>query len=291
MVSIRSEFLHAKFTSWRAELVGFGDHSGREFLWDGDADIWKGTSPILFPIVGRVPNDSVMIGGRLYGLRQHGFAPSSEFALMAAEEGSCIFRLEASAATRELYPFNFCLDVAYGLNRNTLTMTAKVTNRSADVMPYSFGFHPGFRWPLPDAGERLEHFIEFEEEESCALRRLSAGLLDPKPYPSPVAGRRIELRDELFSDEAMMFFDLESRRLRYGSGKGSYLEIEWRNLPHLGIWTKPLAGYVCIEPWQGFPTPLGFDGELSEKPGILLLQPGEHRDFEMSITVIGRDPT
>ncbi|MBY5406430.1 aldose 1-epimerase family protein [Rhizobium leguminosarum] len=288
MVIVQNEFLRAEFTLWRAELVRLCDQQGREFLWDGNPEVWKGSSPILFPIVGMVPNDHVTIGGRSYSLRQHGFAPSSEFYLIHAEESRCVFQLEASDATRQLYPFDFCLDVAYELIGKTLKMIATVANRSPEVMPYSFGFHPGFRWPLPGAGERLDQFVEFETDESAPIRRPLEGLLDPKEYPSPVTGRRIALRDELFVNGAMMFTDLNSRRLRYGSEYGPYLDVAWRDLPHLGIWSKPMAGYLCIEPWQGFPAPADFAGELRDKPGMLELPPGEERDFEMSITVVDR---
>jgi galactose mutarotase-like enzyme len=289
MVIIRNESLQAEFTTWRAELAGFGDHEGRQFLWDGNPDVWNGSSPILFPIVGMVPNDSVAIGGRMYTLLQHGLAPRSEFALISAEASRCVFRLESSNATREFYPFDFCLDIAYSLSGDTLTMAASVTNRSSEPMPYCFGFHPGFRWPLPGAGDRLDHFVEFEkQEEAAVLRRPLDGLLDPAEYPSTIVDRRIALRDELFTDGAMMFLDLASRRLRYGSERGPYLDIEWHNLPHLAIWTKPTAGYLCIEPWQGYSAPVGFAGELAEKPGILTLLPGEERDFKMSVTVVYR---
>jgi galactose mutarotase-like enzyme len=56
-------------------------------------------------------------------------------------------------------------------------------------------------------------------------------------------------------------------------------------MPHLGIWTKPGAGFICIEPWQGYADPEGFEGELAEKPRIVLLEPGTARSFHMVIAV------
>ncbi len=56
-------------------------------------------------------------------------------------------------------------------------------------------------------------------------------------------------------------------------------------MPHLGIWTKPGAGFICIEPWQGHADPEGFEGELAGKPGIVLVQPGETETFTMSISI------
>jgi galactose mutarotase-like enzyme len=173
----------------------------------------------------------------------------------------------------------------YSLEGRTLKMVATVSNNSDSVMPYSFGFHPGFCWPLPGAGARLDHYVEFLEDEPGPLRRPQDGLFDTKHYDSPIKDRKIRLRDELFHDGAMMFTGIRSRGLRFGSHHGPFLDIRWENLPDLGIWTKPGAGYLCIEPWQGYSAPVGFEGELSEKPGILLLEPGQHRDFTMSVTV------
>jgi galactose mutarotase-like enzyme len=56
-------------------------------------------------------------------------------------------------------------------------------------------------------------------------------------------------------------------------------------MPHLGIWTKPGAGYICIEPWQGHADPEDFEGELAVKPGVVLVQPSEKRSFAMKVTV------
>ncbi|MDQ0138093.1 galactose mutarotase-like enzyme [Neorhizobium galegae] len=285
MVVIKNESLQAEFTLWRAELVGLEDREGRRFVWDGNPDVWKGHAPILFPIVGMVPDDQVLINGKLYSLQQHGLAPRTDFELVYSDKSSCAFRFASSDETKASYPFDFCLDVSYSLEGKTLTMVATVSNHSSAAMPYSFGFHPGFCWPLPGAGARLDHYIEFQEEEHGPLRRPKDGLFDVLHYASPVSDRRIKLRDELFDDGAMMFTDVRSRGLRFGSDKGPSLDIRWKNLPDLGIWTKPGAGYLCVEPWQGYSAPVGFEGELSEKPGILALQPGEQRDFTMTVTV------
>jgi hypothetical protein len=61
--------------------------------------------------------------------------------------------------------------------------------------------------------------------------------------------------------------------------------VTFPDLPHLGIWTKPGAGFVCIEPWQGHASPVGFDGELAEKPGIVPIAPGDGRRFDIAIAV------
>jgi galactose mutarotase-like enzyme len=101
-----------------------------------------------------------------------------------------------------------------------------------------------------------------------------------------VAGERLALADGLFERDALVFDRLRSRRLTYGPTAGRRLELEFPALPHLGIWSKPGAGFVCLEPWHGFASPIDFDGELAEKPGIVMILPQAERLFELSVTIL-----
>ena len=129
--------------------------------------------------------------------------------------------------------------------------------------------------------------IVFERNEPAPVRRLASNLLSPVLHPTPVQGRRLALHDELFRDDALIFDSLESRSLVYGAPGNRSLRENFPGMPHLGIWTKPGAGYVCIEPWQGYVSPDSFDGELKDKPGMVSIGPGETRCFEMSIAAEG----
>jgi len=161
-------------------------------------------------------------------------------------------------------------------------MTAEVTNRGDGVMPASFGFHPALRWPLPYGKPRAAHEIVFERNEPAPIRRPIDGLLSSAHFPTPVRDRRLTLHDSLFEDGALVFDRLASRRLVYGDA----LSVAFPRMPHLGIWTMPGAGYVCIEPWQGHASPEGFDGELADKPGMVAIMPGATESFAMSIGLI-----
>ena len=104
--------------------------------------------------------------------------------------------------------------------------------------------------------------------------------------PSPVEGNVLHLRDELFNDGAIVWDELASRSLTYGAENGGpRLSVRFPDTPHLGVWTKPGADFLCIEPWQGFASPSGFDGELADKPGIVSLPVGETRRWRMDISV------
>ncbi|MDP1906767.1 MAG: aldose 1-epimerase family protein, partial [Hyphomicrobium sp.] len=246
-VAISSPGLSARISPTGAELVRLQDGDGRDLLWDGDPAFWTGQSPLLFPIVGEARNNRITVTGTSYEIGRHGFARTSRFALIASEAVRCTWRLEASEETRRHYPFAFRLDVTYRIEGGTLQMTAEVTNRGDAPMPASFGFHPALRWPLPYGKPREAHEIVFECEEPAPIRRPIDGLLSSASYPTPVHDRRLALHDGLFEEGALVFDTLASRRLVYGEA----VRVAFPHMPHLGIWTKPGAGFVCIEPWQG----------------------------------------
>lgn len=284
-VSISDSALSARISALGAELIRLQDRAGSDLLWDGDPAFWIGRSPLLFPIVGEATGNRIRVAGREYGIGRHGFARTSTFALVSSETAQCTWRLEASEATRRQYPFEFRLDVTYRIEDAALHMTAEVTNRGEGVMPASFGFHPALRWPLPYGKPRAAHEIVFDRDEPAPIRRPVDGLLSSATWPSPVRDRRLALHDGLFEDGALVFDRLESRGVVYGD----VVRVSFPAMPHLGIWTKPGAGFVCIEPWQGHASPEGFDGELADKPGVVPIAPGATHRFAMSVRVLPRD--
>ncbi len=287
LVSISDSVLSAQISAAGAELQRLQDRDGSDLLWSGDPAVWAGRAPLLFPLVGETKDKKIKVDGQTYEIPRHGFTRTSRFVLVTAEKARCIWRLEASEATRRQYPFEFRLDVIYRIEDGALHMTAEVMNRGDRPMPASFGFHPALRWPLPSGAPREAHEILFEHDEPAPVRRLANNLLSPVLHPTPVQGRRLALRDELFRDDALIFDTLESRGLVYGVPGHRSLRVTFPGMPHLGIWTKPGAGYVCIEPWQGYASPEGFGDELAGKPGMVSIGPGATKRFEMSIAPEG----
>ncbi len=281
-VSISTAALSAEISATGAELVRLQDRAGADLLWDGNPAVWNGRSPLLFPIVGEVKGNRLNVAGKAYEIGRHGFARTSTFALVGSEAASCTWRLESSDATRRQYPFEFRLDVTYRIEGATLHMEARVTNTGAAVMPASFGFHPALRWPLPYGKPRAAHEIVFERAEPAPIRRPIDGLLSAAQFATPVRDRHLRLHDDLFEEGALVFDTLASRSVLYGEA----IRVDFPRMPHLGIWTKPGAGYVCIEPWQGHASPEGFDGELADKPGVIAITPGATESFAMSIALV-----
>lgn len=286
MIRIASDRLTAEISPLGAELQSLRDTSRRDYLWDGDPAWWTGRAPILFPIVGTLADDTLRVDGVAYRMEKHGFARRSTFAVIEDGYDYATFRLEASAATRASYPFDFTLNIGFELAGATLTITATLANPGTAPLPASFGYHPAFRWPLPDAGARDEYRLRFAEAEPAPIRRIAAsGLLTEVRHPSPIVGRNLPLADALFIDDAVIFDAPSSRALSYGALGEPGLEIAWEGLPQLGVWTRPGAPYLCIEPWQGHSDPAGFTGEFRDKPGVIEVPPGGERRFRMTITV------
>ncbi|MBS0520524.1 MAG: aldose 1-epimerase family protein [Proteobacteria bacterium] len=285
-VSIASSALGAEVREHGAELVRLQDGDGRDLLWNGDPAHWNGQAPLLFPIVGTVKDDVIRVHGKTYPLSRHGFARRSRFELVDSGAAHCHWRLAASDETRARYPFEFVLDLFYEISGPSLAISATVTNGGDERMPVAFGFHPAFRWPLPYGRSRADHLVRFEKPEPLPVRRLENGLLGPHLFASPVRGKTLALDDDLFRDDALIFDRLASRSVVYGAPTGPQLEIAFPDMPHLGLWSKPGAGFICIEPWHGFASPTDFDGELRTKPGMEILPPRAAKTFAMTITLL-----
>jgi galactose mutarotase-like enzyme len=290
-VAIRSDVLSATISTLGAELQTLRDGSGRNLLWDGDPAFWTGRAPLLFPIVGALRGGSYRLAGRNYSLPQHGFARRRRFDLLACDEGWACFRLRADEETRAVYPFEFTLDARYTLEGPTLGIEIIAANLGDTAMPASVGFHPAFRWPLPFGAPREAHRLLFDKAEPGGILRLTPDGLDMRPRPTPISGTELTLNDRLFDEDALILSAPRSERLRYDAPGTAGLEIAWPGMPSLGIWSKPGAGFVCIEPWQGHADPAGFAGELREKPGMVEIEPGSSLRFAMSATLTSpREP-
>jgi galactose mutarotase-like enzyme len=279
-----------------AELWRLIDTDGADLLWSGDPAIWRGRAPILFPIVGELAGGGYRYREHVYSLPRHGFARLLPFSIIEQAADRVLLRLAACADTRKVYPFEFQLDLGFTCAAHSLTVSASVTNHGNQPMPFAFGFHPAFRWPLESGADRAGHAISFAVPEPAPVCRLNSdGLVMAERQPSPVEGRKLALNDALFVGDAIIFPELASRSISYGAhgsaGEcGRQLDLAFTNLPMLGVWSKPGAGYICLEPWQGVADPNGFQGDIFAKPAIVTLAPGEIWQAQMVLLPRAPDP-
>jgi len=285
-IRIASDELGAAINPFGAELSSLTDAEGRELMTDADPAFWSGRAPLLFPIVGRLMDDRYRLDGKDYALPQHGFARKQDFALVEQAPDRVVLRLVDNDATRAVYPFAFALDAAFSLGGATLSMDITVTNTGEVDMPASFGFHPAFAWPLPYGAAKEEHQITFADGEPGQLAAIvKGGWMDEEGWESPVDGRVLELYDELFERDALVWNPVRSQSLAYGALGGPKLACDFPDTPALGLWMKPGANYLCIEPWHGIADPHGFTGEIWDKPLMQRFAPGEAKTFTMRVTL------
>ena len=93
-----------------------------------------------------------------------------------------------------------------------------------------------------------------------------------------------EVKTYLFDEDALIFKDLKSRAVTLKHKKnGRVLSVKFDNFPYLGIWAKPKAPYVCIEPWLGIADSESTDQQFVNKEGIITLRP--NTDFNATYNI------
>jgi galactose mutarotase-like enzyme len=198
---------------------------------------------------------------------------SQPFEVVGQGADHVTLRLTQSLATLAQYPFPFTLEVTYRLAASGMEVTGHVRNPGYAPMPYAFGLHPGFRWPLA-GGDKAEHRLVFDAPERAEVPVIApGGLFSQQMRPVPVEGRTLALDDELFAREALCFLGAASRGLTFEGPEG-LLRMEWEGFTHLVVWSRPGAPFLCLESWTGHGDPEGFDGDLFDKPSMIILPPG-----------------
>ena len=276
--------LSASVCAQGAELCALSDHTGHPYLWPA-APAWPRHAPNLFPIVGRLKDDTLRHGGRSYRLTQHGFARDLPFAWVARSPGGCMLSLADTDATRERYPFPFRFEIRFAAENDSLVITYSVQNTGEAILPVSVGAHPAFRWPLQPGLPKEAYSLVFDADETAPLRGVSGGLLTPPDRPSPIHDHVLPLRPALFEDDALILPRPNSRSVRFAADHGPALTLAWAGFTQLGLWSKPGADFLCIEPWQGMASPPDFDGAFAEKPWLMLIPPGGRQDSVMTVTL------
>jgi len=256
----------AELRAWRA--------GGVELIRELDLAVWDRTAPVLFPVVGWTREGRARVDGVEYPLSLHGFAWNKRFEVAERREDYVRLSLVDDDETRALYPFAFRFEVEFRLAPGRLDNALIVANTGEKPLPYACGLHPAFRWPL--AGSADDHAILFDNDEPPQVPVIApGGLFSQERRPVPLDGRRLPLSQELMAREALCFLDARSKGLVFDSGAGARLRVTLEDFPHIAFWSLPPAPYLCIEPWTGHGDPVGFAGELRDKPSMRLLAPGE----------------
>ncbi|RMG69393.1 MAG: aldose 1-epimerase family protein [Bacteroidetes bacterium] len=274
MYQLSAADFHLRVDPIGAELTSLR-YRGVEYLWQADPAVWGRHAPVLFPIVGRLKDDRYQHQGQWYEMKQHGFARNQTFALLSQSADALAFRLTDNDDTRAQYPFSFVLDISYTVSGSSLTVGYRVHNPGPEPMPFSIGAHPGFRLPLEPDTQIEGYAIVFDQRETAETHLIEDGLFDGRTAPCLEESDRIPWRTDLFDADALVFHHLRSREVALVSPSGqARVTVTLEGFPYLGIWAKPGAPYVCLEPWQGLADYTSASGDLRDKAGIMLLTPG-----------------
>lgn len=289
MMQLENKYLKIEVNPVGAELQSiFSKDTELEYLWSGDPAFWGKKSPVLFPIVGGLKNNSYTYQGNSYQLNRHGFAREKDFLLTANEANSMSFTLDADAATQEQYPFLFRFVITYALQQNKLSCTYDIINIDIKPMYFSVGAHPAFKVPLVADTVFEDYYLLFEKEETVGKWPLSEeGLIENTPVDFFNNSNRINLTKELFYGDALVFKQLQSKSISILSEKTKHgLKFEYSDFPYIGIWSAKNADFICIEPWCGIADSVDTEGDFAKKEGIQLLIPGERFSRTWSVELI-----
>jgi galactose mutarotase-like enzyme len=280
--TISNSNLTAQINHFGAELFSLKNHENQEYIWEGNPVFWGKHSPILFPIVGTLKNNSYHYEKAEYQLSRHGFARDMEFKLRNKSESSVTFSLTSSEESRKVYPFDFELQIIYTLAENKLIIGYNIINNDYCVMPFSIGAHPAFALPKPFE----DYSLAFEYPETLTSFELENDLLSDKSTTIKMIDNQVPLTYLLFEKDALIFKKLESKNITILENKNPLLRVKFDNFPNLGIWTKSNAPFLCIEPWIGYSDTVYSTGNILEKEGIQLLEAKKSLQCNFSIEIL-----
>ena len=253
--------------------------TGIEYIWNGNTDIWYGQSPILFPIIGRLLDDKYTLNGKEYSMDKHGIVRKKPFTLVEKTEDSLTFVQTDDDESITKYPYKFELKVKFQLTEKGLRVTHTVKNNNDSVMYYSFGAHPAFNCQIGD-------YLEFNKDTSLETERIDhESILIDEKFPVEMDGNKVVLTKDLFVDDALILSSFDSDSISIKSNSHDRIIKFDFDSPFLGIWAKPNAPYVCLEPWWGVNDSYNKVSDFSEKRGIMTLEPNSSKEFTWEVSI------
>ena len=272
--TINNGILEVKVSNIGGELQSIKDiETGREYLHNGDEKWWTGRAPNLFPVVGRLKNDCYTYNGKTYKMAQHGFIRKNPMVTFEASQNYVTHKRAADKDTFDMYPFDFEFYITHRLKDRSLFVSYTVVNNGDTSMPFSVGAHPAFAAKLGDK-------ILLKGKDSLNYKSIEGGLVLPDKHET---GNTLILDEDLFKNDVLIFEESQLSSVSLADGNAEYLEIKFDIFPYCGIWSKPCAPFVCLEPWFGVADSVDATGEIVDKKGIIILPPKESFFAELEI--------
>ena len=286
MIFLENEHIRVSFAEKGAELQHVtGVHSGTEFLWSGDKNFWGKFSPVLFPIVGGLKNDTYFYKGKSYILPRHGFARDLIFEHQLINEHELLFTLRDTEQTLKVFPFEFELGLRYKIFGASVCCTYEVFNPSLGELLFSIGGHPAFAAPLNKQGIYDDYYLQFNNDEQITYHHIADNLMADTTSTLTLIDQRLPLKYELFYEDALVFKDLKSDSISLMNTKNyNGLNFKFQGFPYFGIWAAKDADFVCLEPWCGIADSIHHDQDFENKEGIVTLAANEKWERTWQLT-------
>lgn len=261
-------------------------HQGQNCIDENGKVYWKRHFPVLFPIVGKLKQNKTIINGRTYEMSQHGFARDLEFEPITKLNNFHSYVLKSNPSTLAKYPFEFTLYITYRTDENKLTTIYKVVNDGENNMTFGIGGHPAFIINQKDLYNE-EYYLEFEEdEEKIHFLYLVDGLIGTEYAKNIMKDKRkIQITKDTFNNDAVIMKGITSHKisLKKKTGNKTLLTMDFEGFPYLGIWSKPGAPFICIEPWYTTADTVKSTGVFAQKTDTITLAP--KKEFECRYTI------
>lgn len=282
-LSVCVESVGAQLTSLYSQVTQM------EYLWQPGYETWPHSSMLLFPNPGRIAQDRVIIGGKVYPATMHGFANDMPFALVEQGESKLVLELKDSGYTRKYFPYAFRLRVEFILEGDTLIQNFRVINDDDKPVYYCLGAHPGFYCPLV-LGEKAEDYsLTFDRPQHLDRMELEENtrLLTGNKTPYLSGGTTIPLHDHFFDNGPMLFEGMDAATVTLQSKKsGRFVEFGIQGFPQLCLWGVPTRmSLIAIEPWIGTSDRVDTDHIWEHKPGVQSVQPGEENIHTLTFRI------
>lgn len=283
---IKNELLELTVNSVGAEKKALKS-AKVNYLRDVDK-YWDRTAPFLFPIVGALCDGYTIIDNKEYHLKQHGFLRDQEFEVLQQKEDEISFVNVYNEETLKMYPYKYKVVINYKLKKNTLITQINVHNENDQKILFNLGGHPGFRCPLYPNEKFSDYKLVFEKPETFTSPKVEAdGTLN---FNVPAAKftklQELRLQYEYFASEAIVIPRVKSDYVMLVNGNGQGIKFEFADFVSLGIWTKPNAPFICLEPWIGYADRHDTDHQFVNKDNIVQLDPMEVYTVKYQITII-----
>lgn len=287
--TIQNDFFTASVTNIGAELCSIkSKKSGKEYMWQADSAIWGSFAPVLFPAIGSFKNEVCTIDGKEYKIPKHGFIRhNTDLEIQLKTESKLVLCLKYSEKTLKIYPYKFIFSISFELVDNRLIVNHTVENIDDKPIYFSLGGHPAFKCPINKGESYSDYFLEFEKVENAERTILSDnGLLTKESKLLLDNTNILNLTPSMFENDAIIFKELKSRKVSLKSRKSNQvLSVSFPDFEYLGIWAKPNAAFVCIEPWLGITDEEDTNGDFLKKDGLISLPIGETFEAEFQISI------